>query len=30
VGWTATLRSSRLETMVEMRRRGRLEAIMWS
>jgi hypothetical protein len=30
VGWTAALRSNRLETMVEMHRRGRLEAITWS
>jgi hypothetical protein len=32
VGWTAVLGSNRLETMVEMRRRGRLEAVTrsWS
>jgi hypothetical protein len=32
VGWTAALGSNRLETMVEMRRRGRLEAVTrsWS
>jgi hypothetical protein len=32
VGWTVALRSNRLETMVEMHRRGRLEAITrsWS
>jgi hypothetical protein len=30
MGWTTSLGSNRLETMVKMRRRGRLEAVTWS